>query len=149
MRFFSPIVPLSAYKPLKPQIYRALEDTTNCLLKLNISSTLTTKTCLLSLIGFKLYVLTYLWIYLMLIWNSTVVTNRTFGLAKLFCRTSSVRFGPNDRTFFCRTQNFFSYQILCQWHPFIFLFCFMTHICCHWPLWKIARRMPTEPKLEN
>ena len=71
MRFFGPIVPLSAYKLLKPQIYRALEDTTNCLLKLNISSTLTTKTCLLSLIGFKLYVLTYLWIYLMLIWKST------------------------------------------------------------------------------
>ena len=67
MRFFGPIVPLSAYKRLKPQIYRALEDTTNCLLKLNISSTLTTKTCLLSLIGFKVYVLTYLWIYLMLI----------------------------------------------------------------------------------
>ena len=67
LRFFGPIVPLSAYKRLKPQIYRALEDTTNCLLKLNISSTLTTKTCLLSLIGFKVYVLTYLWIYLMLI----------------------------------------------------------------------------------
>ena len=25
-----------------------------------------------------------------------------------FGRTSSVRFGPSDRTFFCRTQNFFS-----------------------------------------
>ena len=25
-----------------------------------------------------------------------------------FGRTSTVRFGPNDRTFFCRTQNFFS-----------------------------------------
>ena len=35
--------------------------------------------------------------------------------------TSTARFGPNDRT-----QNFFSYYI--QWHPFIFLFCFMTHM---------------------
>ena len=43
-----------------------------------------------------------------------------------FGRTSNVRFGPNDRTFFCRTQNLFSYYIQCQWHPFIFLFCWMT-----------------------
>ena len=34
-----------------------------------------------------------------------LVTDRTFGLAELFGRTSTVRFGPNDRTFFCRTQN--------------------------------------------
>ena len=47
-----------------------------------------------------------------------------------FGRTSTVRFDPNDRTFFCRTQNFFSsyYYIQCQWHPFIFLFCFVTHM---------------------
>ena len=37
----------------------------------------------------------------------TVVIDRTFGLAKLFGRTSTVRFSPNDRTFFCRTQNLF------------------------------------------
>ena len=36
-----------------------------------------------------------------------LVTDRTFGLAELFGRTSTVRFGPNDRTFFCRTQNLF------------------------------------------
>ena len=41
-----------------------------------------------------------------------VVTDRTFGSAELFRRTSTVRFGPNDRTFFCRTQNFFLYYIL-------------------------------------
>ena len=35
--------------------------------------------------------------------------------------TSTARFGPNDRT-----QNFFSYYI--QWHPFIYLFCLMTHM---------------------
>ena len=36
-----------------------------------------------------------------------VVTDWTFGLAELFGRTFTVRFGPNDRTFFCRTQNLF------------------------------------------
>jgi hypothetical protein len=38
-----------------------------------------------------------------------VVIEQTFGLAEQFGWTSTVRFGPNDRTFFCRTQNFFSY----------------------------------------
>ena len=37
----------------------------------------------------------------------TIVIDRTFGSAELFGRTYTVRFGPNDRTFFCRTQNFF------------------------------------------
>ena len=36
-----------------------------------------------------------------------VVIERTFSSAELFGRTSTVRYGPNDRTFFCRTQNFF------------------------------------------
>ena len=36
-----------------------------------------------------------------------LVTDRTFCLAELFGRTSTVQFGPNDRNFFCRTQNFF------------------------------------------
>merc|ERR1712051_648729 len=75
-----------------------------------------------------------------------LVTDQTFGSSELFSRTSTVWFGPNDRTFFCRTQNFFSYQILCRWHPFILLFCFMTHMHCHWHLGKVAKRMPTEPK---
>ena len=57
-----------------------------------------------------------------------LVIERTFGSAKLFGRTSTVRFGPNDRTFFCRTQNFFSYYSQCQWHLLIFLFCSMTHM---------------------
>ena len=35
-----------------------------------------------------------------------------FGLAELFGRTSTVWFGPNDRTFFCRIQNFFLYYII-------------------------------------
>jgi hypothetical protein len=38
---------------------------------------------------------------------SKLVTDRTFCSAELFGQTSTVRFGPNDRTFFCRTQNFF------------------------------------------
>ena len=37
-----------------------------------------------------------------------IVTNQMFG------RTSTVRFGPNDRTFFCRTQNFFLYYCIFQ-----------------------------------
>jgi hypothetical protein len=37
-----------------------------------------------------------------------VVTDRTFGSAELFDQTSTVRFDPNDRTFFRGTQNFFS-----------------------------------------
>jgi hypothetical protein len=39
--------------------------------------------------------------------SSTIVIDRTFGSVKLFGRTFTVRFGPNDRTFFCRTQNLF------------------------------------------
>jgi hypothetical protein len=39
-----------------------------------------------------------------------LVIDRTFGSAELFGRTSTVRFGPNDRTFFCRTQNFFCFK---------------------------------------
>ena len=57
-----------------------------------------------------------------------LVIERTFGSAELFGRTSTVRFCPNDRTFFCRTQNFFLYYIQCQWHPFILLFCLTTNI---------------------
>ena len=37
--------------------------------------------------------------------SSEVVTNRT----------STVRFGPNDRNFFCRTQNFFFFTIHCMY----------------------------------
>ena len=41
-----------------------------------------------------------------------LVTEQTFGLAELFGQTSTVQFGSNDRTFFCRTQNiFFLYYI--------------------------------------
>ena len=40
-----------------------------------------------------------------------LVTDRTFGSAELFGRTSTA-FSPNDRTFFCRTHNFFLYYIL-------------------------------------
>ena len=36
-----------------------------------------------------------------------VVTDQTFGLAELFGRTSTVRFGPNDRTFFAEHRTFF------------------------------------------
>ena len=36
-----------------------------------------------------------------------LVTDRMFGSAELFSQTFTLRFGPNDRTFFCRTQNFF------------------------------------------
>ena len=54
--------------------------------------------------------------------DQEVVTDRTFVLTQMFGRTSTVRFGPNDRTFFCRTQNFFfrNTYIQYQWHPFIF-----------------------------
>ena len=45
-----------------------------------------------------------------------LVIDRTFGSAELFGRTSTVQFGPNDRTFFCRTQNFF--------HDNLLYFCF-------------------------
>ena len=41
----------------------------------------------------------------------SLLIDRTFGSAELFGRTFTVRFSPNDRTFFCRTQNFFSYYI--------------------------------------
>ena len=55
---------------------------------------------------------------------SNVVTDQTFGSAELFVRTSTVRFGPNDRTFFYRTQNFF---FVLHSMP-IFLFYLMNHM---------------------
>ena len=51
-------------------------------------------------------------IYYMLSRSLGLVTNRTFSSAELFSQTSAVWFGPNDRTFFCRTQNFFLCYIL-------------------------------------
>ena len=36
-----------------------------------------------------------------------LVTDRTFGLAELFGRTSTVWFGPNERTFSAEHKNFF------------------------------------------
>ena len=70
------------------------------------------------------------------------MTNRKFGSAELFGRTSAVQFGPNDRTFFCRAQNFFSFHIQCQWHPFIFLFCLVNQTYEALSLGKIVKRMP-------
>ena len=61
---------------------------------------------------------TWKWSYCSKYKYKILVTDQTFGSAELFGRTSTVRFGPNDKTFFCRTQNFF----------FIFLFCLMTHM---------------------
>ena len=45
-------------------------------------------------------------IFLGVIINSIVI-DRTFSSVKLFGRIFTVRFGPNDRIFFCRTQNLF------------------------------------------
>ena len=77
--------------------------------------------------------------------SEALVTDQTFGSAELFGRTSTVRFGPNDRNFFCRTQNFFS----CQFNAngIFSYFCFAKWPTCTWSLGKIAKRMPTEPKL--
>ena len=36
-----------------------------------------------------------------------LVTERTFGSAELFGRTSTVQFGPNDRTFSAEHRTFF------------------------------------------
>mgnify|MGYP006864175193 CR=1 FL=1 len=50
----------------------------------------------------------------------------------------SVWFWPNfncvvppkwQNSFLQNTEFFFSYYIQCQWHPFIFQFCLMTHMC--------------------
>ena len=38
-----------------------------------------------------------------------LVIDQTFGTTEHFGQTSIVQFGPNDRTFFCRPQNFFLY----------------------------------------
>ena len=51
-------------------------------------------------------------------------------------------FSAEDRTFL--------YYIQCQWHPFIFLFCLMTHMYAALSLvliGKIAKRLPTELKV--
>ena len=53
-----------------------------------------------------------------------IVIDRTFGSAELFGRTSTVRFGPNDRTFFCRTQNLFFVlhsMLMASFHIFVLL----------------------------
>ena len=59
-----------------------------------------------------------------------VVIERTFGSAELFGQTSTVRFGPNDRTFFCRTQNFFL-RITFNANGILSYFCFAydPHVC--------------------
>ena len=41
------------------------------------------------------------------------MTNWTFSLAELFVWTTTVWFSPNNKTFFCITQNFFLYYIYC------------------------------------
>ena len=46
-------------------------------------------------------------IYFVTVSSFKVVIDQTFGSAELFGRTFTMRFGPNDRTFFCRTQNIF------------------------------------------
>ena len=43
---------------------------------------------------------------------TNLLADRKFGSAEMFDQTSTVWFGPNDRTFFCRTQNFFLYYTL-------------------------------------
>ena len=68
-----------------------------------------------------------------------VMTDRTFGLAKLFSQTSTVQSGPNDRTYFCRTQNFFSYFRFAWWTTYTWPY--------HWSLGKIAKKMPRERQL--
>ena len=63
--------------------------------------------------------------------GSLVENDRTFGSAKLFGQTSTVRFGPNDRTFFCRTQNFFFFILhsmpMASFHIFALLN--EPHVC--------------------
>ena len=49
--------------------------------------------------------------------SSKVVTDQMFGLAMLFGRTSIIQFGPNDKTFFFRTQNFFLCLHFSKWLP--------------------------------
>ena len=76
-----------------------------------------------------------------------LVIDRTFGSAELFGRTSTVRFGPNDRTFFCRTQNFFFVlhsMSMASFHTFVLL----NDIHSIKVIAKVAKRMLTEPKLE-
>ena len=74
-----------------------------------------------------------------------------FGSAELFGPTSIVGFGPNDRTFFCRNRTFFFVlhsMPMASFHIFVFL---MTHMYMALSLvliGEIAKRMPTEPKLE-
>jgi hypothetical protein len=57
-----------------------------------------------------------------------------------FGRTSTVRFGPNDRTFFCRTQNFFLYYILHfpKWPPLEFQY----WVVKTWLIFKSPRTLP-------
>ena len=79
-----------------------------------------------------------------------IVTDWTLGSAQLFGRTSTMRFGPNDRTFFCRTQNFF-FRITFNANGILSYFCFAKWPTCmrryHWSS-VIAKWMPREPKLE-
>ena len=66
---------------------------------------------------------------------------------ELFGRTSTLRFGPNDRTLFCRTQNLFC-RITFNANGILTYFCFAKWPSCTLSLGQIAKRMPTEPKFE-
>jgi hypothetical protein len=54
----------------------------------------------------------------------TVVTDRTFGSAKLLlCGSAQM-----TELFSAEHKTLFLYYVQCQWYLFIFLFCLMTHI---------------------
>ena len=60
----------------------------------------------------------------------SLVIDRTFGSAELFYQTSTVRFGTNDRTFFCRTKNsFFVLRSMPMVSSHIFVLLNDPHIC--------------------
>ena len=59
-----------------------------------------------------------------LVTSFIVVTDRTFGSAELLLCSSA----KMTELFSAEHRTFFWYYIQCQWHPFIFLFCLMTHL---------------------
>ena len=77
---------------------------------------------------------------------SQLVTDQKFGSAELFGRTSTVRFGQNDRTFFCRTQNFFCIKF--NANGILSFFLLNDPHVSSVIIGKIAKRMSTEQKLE-
>ena len=115
---------------------------------LNSSSNMSSSSASSIVIFFITLTYFYLWYQIR---TSVIVTDRTFGSAELFGWTVRLNFycavRPKWQNFFLQnTEPFF--RITFNANGILSYFCFAKWPTCTWSLGKIAKRMPTEPKLE-